>query len=69
MWICRSNGSIQSEKRDKKIQKMTILGVELIITYSNLLTYYEQDMAKSVIFLIIITMSIKYGMKIGRICL
>jgi hypothetical protein len=48
---------------------MTILGVELIITYSNLLTYYEQDMAKSVIFLIIITMSIKYGMKIGRICL
>jgi hypothetical protein len=29
---------------------MTILGAELVITYSNLFTYYEQDMAKFVIF-------------------
>ncbi len=38
------------EKRNEKIQKMTILGAELVVTYSNLFTYYEQEMAKSVIF-------------------
>jgi hypothetical protein len=44
-------GAYKVKKKDEKIQKMTILGVELVITYSNLFTYYEQDMAKSIIFL------------------
>ncbi len=57
------------KKKDEKIQKMTILGVALIITYSNLFIYYEQDMEKFVIFFDTITMHIKDGMKIGRICL
>ncbi len=56
------------KKKDEKIQKMTILGAELVITYSNLFTYYE-DMAKKLFSFITITMPIKDGMKIGRICL
>jgi hypothetical protein len=43
-------GAYEMEKRNEKIQKMTILGAELVVTYSNLFTYYEQEMAKSVIF-------------------
>jgi hypothetical protein len=62
-------GTYKVEKRNENIQKMTILGAELIITYSNLFINHQQDMAKFVIPLIIITMSIKDGMKIGRICL
>jgi hypothetical protein len=44
-------GAYIVKKKDENIQNMTILGVELVITYSNLFTYYEQDMAKSIIFL------------------
>jgi hypothetical protein len=44
-------GAYKVKKKDQKIQKMTILGVELAITYSNLFIYYEQDMEKSIIFL------------------
>jgi hypothetical protein len=62
-------GTYKVEKRNEKIQKMTILGAELFITYSILFINHEQDMANFVISLIIITMSIKDGMKIGRICL
>jgi hypothetical protein len=62
-------GAYIAEKRDEKIQKMIVLGAKLVITYSNLFTYYEQDMVKSVFIIIIITMSIKDDMKIGRICL
>jgi hypothetical protein len=43
-------GAYIVEKKDENIQKMTLLGIELVITYSNLFTYYEQDMLKSVIF-------------------
>ncbi len=34
-------GKHRLEKRDEKIKKMTTLGAKLIITYSNLFTYYE----------------------------
>jgi len=34
-------GAYKVEKRNEKIQKMTILGVESVVTYSNLFTYYE----------------------------
>jgi signal peptidase I len=44
-------GAYKVKKKDEKIQKMTILGVELAITYSNFFIYYEQDMEKSIIFL------------------
>jgi hypothetical protein len=43
-------GAYKVEKRNEKTQKMIILGVELIVTYSNLFIYYEQDMEKFVIF-------------------
>jgi hypothetical protein len=62
-------GAYIVEKRNEKIQKMTILGAKLFITYSKKFTNHEQYMAKFVISLIIITMSMKDGMKIGRICL
>jgi hypothetical protein len=43
-------GTYKVEKRDEKIQKMTVFGAKLVITYSNLFTYYEQDIVKYVIF-------------------
>jgi hypothetical protein len=43
-------GTYNMEKRNEKIQKMIIFRVELVVTYSNLFIYYEQDMAKFVIF-------------------
>jgi hypothetical protein len=43
-------GAYKVEKRDEKFKKMIALGVKLVITYSNLFIYYEQDMAKFVIF-------------------
>jgi hypothetical protein len=43
-------GAYKVKKKDENIQKMIVLGAELVITYSNLFIYYEQDMAKSVIF-------------------
>jgi hypothetical protein len=43
-------GAYKVEKRNEKIQKMIILRVELVVTYSNLFIYYEQNMEKFVIF-------------------
>jgi hypothetical protein len=37
-------------KEENRSYKMTIMGVEHVITFPNLFTYYEQDMAKSIIF-------------------
>jgi hypothetical protein len=37
-------------KEENKSNKMTIMGVEHVIVFLNLFTYYEQDMAKYIIF-------------------
>jgi hypothetical protein len=42
-------GTYKVEKRNEKIQKMTILGAELVITYSNWFINHQQDMEKFVI--------------------
>ncbi len=46
---------------------MTIMGVEHVIGFPNLFTYYEQNMVKSIIFFDTTTMYIKDGMKDGRV--
>jgi hypothetical protein len=37
-------------KEQNRLHKMTNIGVEHVITFPNLFTYYEQDMVKSIIF-------------------
>jgi hypothetical protein len=37
-------------KEVNKTNKMIIMGVEHVIAFPNLFTYYEQDMVKSIIF-------------------
>ncbi len=43
------------------------MGVEHVIGFPNLFTYYEQNMVKSIIFFDTTTMYIKDGMKDGRV--
>jgi hypothetical protein len=43
------------------------MGFQHVITFPNLFTYYEQDMAKSTFYFITTTMYIKDGMKYGRV--
>jgi hypothetical protein len=47
-------GAYRMEKIDGKIQKMTNLGADLVITYSNLFVNYEQDMVKICYFLLLL---------------
>jgi hypothetical protein len=46
---------------------MTILCVEQVVTYSNIFTYYEKNVAKFGIFFAIIIVFIKDGMNDGRL--
>jgi hypothetical protein len=48
---------------------MIVLGIEQIIAYSILFTYYEQDMAKSMLLFDYYKKIIRDGMNIGRLCL
>jgi hypothetical protein len=51
------------EKKGDQVTKMIGLSVEYIVPQPK---NYEQDVAKFVIFFVIITMSMKVGMKVGR---
>jgi hypothetical protein len=44
-------GVYRIERKHSKVNKMIVLGVKQILVFPNLFTYYEQDMAKSVILL------------------
>jgi len=44
-------GVYRIERKHSKMNKMIVLGVKQILVFPNLFTYYEQDMAKSVILL------------------
>jgi hypothetical protein len=46
---------------------MIVMGVEHVIIFHNLFIYYEQDMAKSIISLIITIMYIKDGTRDGKV--
>ncbi len=46
---------------------MIVMGVEHVIVFLNLSTYYEQDMVKSFLKKIITTMYIKDGKKNGKV--
>jgi hypothetical protein len=48
---------------------MIVLGIEQIMAYSSLFTYYKQDMAKSMLLFDYYKMFIRDGMNIGRLCL
>jgi len=41
---------IKLEKKKNRSNKMIVMGVEHVIIFHNLFAYYEQDMAKSIIF-------------------
>jgi hypothetical protein len=56
-------------KNRSRINKMIVLGIEQIIAYSSLFTYYEQDMAKSMLLFDYYKKIIRDGMNIGRLCL
>jgi len=42
---------IELKKKHSGMNKMTILGAKQILAFLNLFTYYEQDMAKSMLLL------------------
>ncbi len=42
-------GVYRVSKEENRASKMIIMGVEHVIAFPNLFTYYEQDMAKSII--------------------
>ncbi len=44
-------GAYRIERKHNRVNKMTILGVEQVLIFPNLFTYYEQDMEKFVMFL------------------
>jgi hypothetical protein len=44
-------GAYIIERKHNRVNKMTILGVKQVLVFPNLFTYYEQNMAKSMIFL------------------
>jgi hypothetical protein len=44
-------GDYRIGRKHSRVNKMTILRVKQVLVFSNLFTYYEQDMAKSMIFL------------------
>jgi hypothetical protein len=44
-------GFYRVDKKENRANKMIIMDVEHVIAFPNLFTYYEQDMAKSIIFL------------------
>jgi hypothetical protein len=44
-------GVYRIEKKHSGMNKMTILGAKQVLAFPNLFTYYEQDMAKSMLFL------------------
>jgi hypothetical protein len=62
-------GAYRVKNKDEKIQKMIVLGAELIITYSIWSLIMNKIWQNLLFSLITITMSIKDGMKIGRIWL
>jgi hypothetical protein len=43
-------GVYKVDKKENRTNKMIVMGVEHVIAFLNLFTYYEQDMAKSIIF-------------------
>ncbi len=44
-------GAYRIERKHSGMNKMTILGAKQVLVFLNLFTYYEQDMAKSVLLL------------------
>jgi hypothetical protein len=44
-------GAYIIERKHNRVNKMTILGAKQVLVFPNSFTYYEQDMAKSMIFL------------------
>jgi hypothetical protein len=60
-------GAYKIERKHNRVNKMTILGAKQILVFPNSFIYYEQDMAKSMIFWIIIIMCMKDIMKNGRL--
>jgi len=44
-------GFYRIERKHSKVNKMIVLGAKQVLVFPNLFTYYEQDMAKSVILL------------------
>jgi hypothetical protein len=44
-------GTYIIERKHNGMNKMIILGVKQVLTFPKLLTYYEQDMEKSVLLL------------------
>jgi len=43
-------GVYKVDKKKKKTNKMIVMGVEHVIAFPNFFTYYELNMAKSIIF-------------------
>jgi hypothetical protein len=43
-------GVYEVSKEKNRTNKMIVMGVEHVIAFPNLFTYYEQDMGKSIIF-------------------
>jgi hypothetical protein len=43
-------GVYKVSKKENRTNKMIVMGVEHVIAFPNLFTYYEQDMVKSIIF-------------------
>ncbi len=44
-------GVYKIEKKHSKVNKMIVLGAKQVLVFSNLFTYYEQDITKSMIIL------------------
>ncbi len=44
-------GAHRIERKHSKMNEMIVLGAKQVLVFPNLFTYYEQDMAKSVILL------------------
>ncbi len=60
-------GAYKVGKLKNRSNKMIVMGVEHVIIFHNLFIYYEQDMAKSIISLIITIMYIKDGTRDGKV--
>jgi hypothetical protein len=61
------SGVYEVGQEENKSNKMTIMGVEHVITFSNVFTYYEHIWLNPLLFLIITRMYIKDGMRDGRV--
>jgi hypothetical protein len=44
-------GAYRIGRKHSRVNKMTILGAKQVLVFANLITYYEQNMEKSVIFI------------------